>query len=129
MILRRRNAVRGERSVHRYGERDPGREARVSETDRRRAADAREEQRADAEERGGQKRTRRVVDAEGAGVPLGGLAPGDRRRGDRIGGERLGPGRELEAPRRPVAAGERAGEAKRDERGREGEQGVHVRRE
>ena len=91
VVLRVRDAVRGEGAVHRHRERDADREAGVDERHGRGAAAAGEEERARAEQRRREQGSGGVVDAEGAVVPARGLAPRDRGRRDRVGGE----------PRRP----------------------------
>ena len=125
MILRRREPVLCEGAVDGHRDRDPEGESRVEQADRRGAADAGEQERADAEQRRRQKRAARVVDAEDAAVPLRGLAPGDRRCGDRVRGERPGPGGELGPPRRPPPPREQAGQAQREQGGAESDERVH----
>src|SRR5581483_5126671 len=82
MVLRGRQPVRRERAVHRRGERDADGEPRVREAGGACAANAGEEKRADAEQRCREERAGRVVDPEGARVPLRRLAPRDRTGGD-----------------------------------------------
>jgi hypothetical protein len=125
VILGRRDPVGRERTVHRHRQRDPDRQPRVDQADRAGPADSGEEQRADAEQRRRQQRPGGVVDTEGAGIPLGRLAPRDRCRGDGVRRQRPGPGGELRAAAGPPAARERAGEPERDESGGEGDEGVH----
>src|SRR5581483_8969454 len=90
------------------------------------AANAGEEKRADAEQRCREERAGRVVDPEGARVPLRRLAPRDRTGGDRVRRERPRPRGELRPPCLAVAPCERAREAERDERCGEGEKRTHT---
>ncbi len=114
-------------TVDGHRERDADREAGIEEPDGGGAADAGEEERADAEERRREERAARVVDAEGATVPLRGLAPRDRGGRDGVGGERPGPGGELGPARRAPAPREEPGEAKCEQGSAEGDERVHRR--
>ena len=74
-----------------------------------------------------EERPSEVVDAERRLAPAGGRAPGERPGGEREGAERRGPGRMRREAPDPIATDEVRGEPQRDQRRREGEEGVHGR--
>jgi aspartate aminotransferase-like enzyme len=114
VVLRRGDSVRGEGPVHGYRERD-----------RRGTAAAGEEKRAGAEQRRREQCACRVVDAEGAVVPAGGLTPRDCGRGDGVRGESRAPREEFGPFAAPVPGRKQAREPERQERGSEGDERIH----
>ena len=126
-VLRLGDVGAGEVAGKRHGEGDPDCEPDVHERHRRDGASPCEEKRAGAEEGRTQERSTEVVDAERRVAPAGGRAPGEGPRGHRERAQRGGPRSMRRGATRPVAPNEVAGEAQREERGREREEGVHGR--
>jgi acyl-homoserine lactone acylase PvdQ len=84
-----------------------------------------QEERADAEKGGCQKRPGRVVHAERRATPPVRGSPRERACGYGVRGEGRAPGGQLRSPLRPKPASEAGGEAKGHERRSEGEERVH----
>ena len=125
MLLRLGDRRAADVGGERCGDPDADREPGVRERDRCGPAPSVQEQRARAEERCGQQRPARVVDAECLVVPPGCRSPGERSCGERVREERRRPRGELRRTCGAPTLRQAAREPERDERGREGEHGIH----